>query len=354
MAYAHFMNLALAVKYGTNESLFLTNLCFWIEKNKANRVNHHEGHYWVYNTMDAWVELFPYFSKDQIRHLIEKMKTKGILLVGVFNRIRYDRTQWYSVSEEVMALYLRGNNNSPNGQLEVGNNPVPSAPEGTWKREKSQIDVEKVPVRSVKSPTAIPYNKHIYKPDAAVIMEKQENKEAAPEDKEKIEKIINDLKSINSRLIFDSAFYPKALNYIKEKEIPLEYLKWLYHECEGRKTRNLRGLYHTLFFTPDMFDLFMNHYTHSQSKKPTACPVCGIVHNSFESLCPKCGISYADTFDEAKIEYYKKIYALNAKDRAAYEQEKEELLNLSDQQNWGFVAIKEKWHEIEKKYHILE
>jgi hypothetical protein len=112
------MNLALAVKFGTNESLFLTNLCYWIEKNKANRVHFHDGHYWVYNTMEAWAELFPYFSKDQIRRLISKMKSRKILLVGVYNRIHYDRTQWYSVSDEVMALYLGGFRKEESGQGE--------------------------------------------------------------------------------------------------------------------------------------------------------------------------------------------------------------------------------------------
>jgi hypothetical protein len=178
------MNLALAVKFGTNESLFLTNLCFWIEKNKANRVNYHDGHYWVYNTMEAWAELFPYFSKYQIRHLIEKMRSQNILLVGVYNRARYDRTQWYSVSDEVMALYLGGFNREekgggkegkgakdrretpeapkvpeektgeepvefageepsmcPEGPMDVGKVPYPSALEGQWMCQKSQMEV---------------------------------------------------------------------------------------------------------------------------------------------------------------------------------------------------------------------
>jgi uncharacterized Fe-S radical SAM superfamily protein PflX len=56
--------------------------------------------------MEAWAELFPYFSKYQIRHLIDKMRSQNILLVGVYNRVQYDRTQWYSVSDEVMDLYL--------------------------------------------------------------------------------------------------------------------------------------------------------------------------------------------------------------------------------------------------------
>jgi hypothetical protein len=175
------MNLALAVRFGTNESLFLTNLCFWIEKNRANRVNYHDGHYWVYNTMEAWAELFPYFSKYQIRHLIDKMRSRDILLVGVYNRVQYDRTQWYSVSDEVMALYLgefikeerRGGGKRkipedgrerpeekpekepageeaairPEGPMDVGKVPPPCAPEGRWIRPISQMEVLKITQR---------------------------------------------------------------------------------------------------------------------------------------------------------------------------------------------------------------
>jgi hypothetical protein len=192
------MNLDLAVKYGTNESLFLTNLCFWIEKNKANRVHCHDGHYRVYNTMEAWTELFPYFSKDQIRHLINKMKSRRILLVGVYNRIHYDRTQWYSVSDEVMELYLgrfrkeepgQGGEQRkdaeekrespkareektekgpcPGGQMDVGKVPVPSAPEDNSMWEKSHMEVGDFPHRSGKFPTTIPYIKPDNKPAVA-------------------------------------------------------------------------------------------------------------------------------------------------------------------------------------------
>jgi hypothetical protein len=146
------MNLALAVKYGTNESLFLTNLCFWIEKNKANRVHFHDGYYWVYNTMDAWAELFPYFTKDQIRHLIDKLKRNRVILIDVFNRTRYDRTQWYTVSDEVMALYL-------------GKTPVPGQDGPEENPESAEKPICPPGHGSGKSTTSIRPPGHIHVPD---------------------------------------------------------------------------------------------------------------------------------------------------------------------------------------------
>jgi ribosomal protein L37E len=106
MVQSHILSVPLAVKYGSRESLFLSNICWWIEKNRANGRHLHEGRYWTYNTVAGFTELFPYFTANQIQHLIGKLREKNILLVGNFNKIGYDRTNWYSVSDEVMAVYL--------------------------------------------------------------------------------------------------------------------------------------------------------------------------------------------------------------------------------------------------------
>jgi hypothetical protein len=106
MVQSHIMSVPLAVKYGSRESLFLSNICWWIEKNRANSRHLHEGRYWTYNTVAGFTELFPYFTANQIQHLVGKLREKNILLVGNFNKIGYDRTNWYSVSDEVMELYL--------------------------------------------------------------------------------------------------------------------------------------------------------------------------------------------------------------------------------------------------------
>jgi hypothetical protein len=108
MVQTHILSVPLAVKYGANESLFLSSICCWLEKNRANNKHFHEGRYWTYNTIEGFTELFPYFTANQIQHLISKLrdKKKNILLVGNFNKIGYDRTNWYSVSDEVMDIYL--------------------------------------------------------------------------------------------------------------------------------------------------------------------------------------------------------------------------------------------------------
>jgi rubrerythrin len=105
MAKVHFFDVSLAVKYGPIEAIILTNICFWLEKNRENRKHYIDGRYWVYNSIKAFENLFPYLNGDQIRRTIEKLRHDKVLYVGKFNRTGYDRTLWYSVNDEVLELY---------------------------------------------------------------------------------------------------------------------------------------------------------------------------------------------------------------------------------------------------------
>jgi hypothetical protein len=359
------MNLALAVEYGTNESLFLTNLCFWLEKNKANKVHFHRGRYWVYNTMEAWVELFPYFTKDQIRHLIDKMKQKKILLVGVFNRTRYDRTQWYSVSDEVISLYQRGTTsehhikdddspNCPGGQLQVGDVPEPTAPQGACKWEMSHIEKVNFPDRSGTSPTPIPYNKPDKKQADAAVVKKQEEKAAVAFSN--IEKIRDSLNNIDSILIFDNSFYSKAVIYLAEEKLSDEYMAWVYKECQKRKPENLRGLYYSLFFLNDILALCREYETRKENTKPIQvyCPVCGFSYDTNLNKCPNCNFYQKEGDDKDKVERHKNFLNLSSDEKAAYEEEQMALLSLLAKNPSNYLTLKKKWVEIEKKYHLLE
>jgi hypothetical protein len=381
------MNLALAVRFGTNESLFLTNLCFWIEKNKANRVNYHDGHYWVYNTMEAWAELFPYFSKYQIRHLIDKMRSQGVLLVGAYNRIQYDRTQWYSVSGEVMALYLGGLKREekgeekagkepidsagkeppvcPPGQMDVGKVPPPSAPEGRWKCQISQMEVRDFPNGSAKFHTTIPYIKPDNKPAAAAeeipkgqMPRPAETFETAAAGFFDIEKLKAALTGINRELVFDGRFYPKARDYLNARGFDESYLSWLYAECLKREPGNLRGLYFSLFTQEDMALLYRNAEKEGHKEKTPVsqiiCPACGTALPADVEHCPECELNKKDWEDPAKIVWQRKFHRLPREAKDGYEKERWALLSRAFESETPVEEAETQWIRLDKKYHLLE
>lgn len=95
----HSFDIDIAKEYGLNEAILLNNLWFWVEHNRANNINYYDGNYWTYNSTRAFNELFPYLSQRQIQNALKKLRDKGILIVGNYNKSSYDRTLWYAFSE---------------------------------------------------------------------------------------------------------------------------------------------------------------------------------------------------------------------------------------------------------------
>jgi hypothetical protein len=89
-----------AVEYGLNESIMIWNFRFWIVKNKANNRHFYEGRTWTYNTHEAFQRLFPFWTKDQVRRVLEKLLEKNVLIKGNFNANSYNKTSWYAFADE--------------------------------------------------------------------------------------------------------------------------------------------------------------------------------------------------------------------------------------------------------------
>ncbi len=89
----------LAKKIGLNESIFLQQLHYWLEKS----TNIQDGHRWVYNTAPKWQEQFPFWSVNTIRRIIKKLEEKELLIIDNFNALPIDKTNWYRINYEKVA-----------------------------------------------------------------------------------------------------------------------------------------------------------------------------------------------------------------------------------------------------------
>lgn len=93
-------DINVAKEYGVNEAIMIANLQFWIAKNKANGRNFKDGHYWTYNSKRALLELFPFWSEQNIKTILEHLKNKNVLITANHNTNQYDRTLWYAFVDE--------------------------------------------------------------------------------------------------------------------------------------------------------------------------------------------------------------------------------------------------------------
>lgn len=139
----HHFNVEVAKKYGVNVAIVLNHLVFWIAKNRANNKHFYEGRYWTYNSIEAFQELFPYWTYKQIRTVFDKLKKTGLVITGKFNSTPYDQTRWYALTDEGLSIF----------------GIFPICPDG-------QIEKIKRANRNDSDGKPIPYNKPYNKPDA--------------------------------------------------------------------------------------------------------------------------------------------------------------------------------------------
>ena len=101
----HSFSTELAKEYGINEALLLQHFYFWHQRNKSNNHHFYDNHYWTYNSVKAFNELFDYLTPKQISYTIEKLKEQNLLITGNYNKNTFDRTLWYALTEKALSYF---------------------------------------------------------------------------------------------------------------------------------------------------------------------------------------------------------------------------------------------------------
>ena len=96
----HLFDVEIAEKYGINAAVLLENIGYWIKQNEANETNFYDGYYWTFNSRRAYRELFPYMSERQIDTAFHKLIDDGLIITGNYNKLAYDRTLWYAITQK--------------------------------------------------------------------------------------------------------------------------------------------------------------------------------------------------------------------------------------------------------------
>lgn len=138
----------VATKYGTNVSILLGNINYWIQKNKENGKHFHDGRYWTYNTVAAFHSLMPFMSENVINTALAKAEAEGLLVTGNYNKLPFDRTKWYALTEKGERLFQSPQNaatDSPSGSESISQNgEVDSTELGKSISKKSEMEIAKI------------------------------------------------------------------------------------------------------------------------------------------------------------------------------------------------------------------
>lgn len=97
--YPLLLSPSLACKIGVKEALILQQLHYWLEKTEHII----RGKKWVYNSIENWQKTnFPFYSVATVKRAFESLKKKGLILVANFNRMKNDKTLWYSINYKAL------------------------------------------------------------------------------------------------------------------------------------------------------------------------------------------------------------------------------------------------------------
>ena len=89
----------LADKVGLQKAILLEYILYWVMKNARNKRNYHEEKYWTYNTINAYEDEFSYMGGSSIRRYLNSLEEDGWIETGNFNKIKMDRTKWYTIGK---------------------------------------------------------------------------------------------------------------------------------------------------------------------------------------------------------------------------------------------------------------
>jgi len=99
----HSFDVKLAAQLKSIElAILVHHFQYWINKNQKLDRNFKDGRTWTYQTREEIAANFPYFTKDQVRRYTDKLVKLKILKKGNYNKLKMDKTTWYSFENEEM------------------------------------------------------------------------------------------------------------------------------------------------------------------------------------------------------------------------------------------------------------
>ena len=101
----------IAEKYSLEEAIVIHKIYGWIKHNAVNGKNYYDGRYWTFNSLSAFAKYFPFWSESKVKRILIDLyggsdkkeiepKHEQLLLKGNFNKSSFDRTVWYSFTDD--------------------------------------------------------------------------------------------------------------------------------------------------------------------------------------------------------------------------------------------------------------
>ncbi|MFG6173832.1 DnaD domain protein, partial [Staphylococcus aureus] len=93
----------LAELIGLNEAIVLQQIHYWLNNSKHK----YDGKTWIFNSYTEWQKQFPFWSLITIKRTIYSLEKQNLLLIGNYNKAKFDKTKWYSINYQTIEGMIR-------------------------------------------------------------------------------------------------------------------------------------------------------------------------------------------------------------------------------------------------------
>jgi len=99
----YYFNKDVAKRYGVNEAIVLEMLYF-----RLSKTNHiYDGKKWWFGSIKHIQKSFPFYTEKQVWRIMNSLEKQKAVIVGNYNKMKYDRTKWYTMTEEAISQMVK-------------------------------------------------------------------------------------------------------------------------------------------------------------------------------------------------------------------------------------------------------
>lgn len=120
-------NNDIADKYGVQEAIFICNLHFWYETNTKSGTNFMQNKYWSYMPIKKLMQLFSYWSRQNLRTIIKSCIKQDAILTSKNNDFSPEKVISYTLTDSCLEIFNKDkikNNMDENINLVSSNQPL--------------------------------------------------------------------------------------------------------------------------------------------------------------------------------------------------------------------------------------
>jgi hypothetical protein len=141
------------------ESVLLSNIAYWVEKNSKAGIHRHGGKYWTYLSRKKIHEKYPYLSEAMVRATLESLERQGLILKGHFGvKEAYsglkNNTCSYTLTEKAEGLYKNRTFHGEGARAAQGELDLDAPKEQRMWKKENEKDADAAPIGAV--PAAFP------------------------------------------------------------------------------------------------------------------------------------------------------------------------------------------------------